>query len=241
MNKKGDVSAAQIITIILVIIGFAIVALWFYLVNFGGYTDKDICKLSVLTRATSPGVAQSLVPLKCKAQKICITETSKKDSCKGVNEFAGEEDIVYVNLKGNVEDKREIIESTNADAMYDCWSRMGEGKLDLFGSLEKNLGFGSVTSSCVVCSRVVIDKSVGDDVLYTTDKDGKKVSAIDVKDYMKSQQIPGQSLTYLQALTDKGVNAYSNPAPESPDAENKGEIQVSNGFKSLMTTHLLVF
>ena len=210
MEKKGELTSAQIITIVIAIMGFLIVLIALYLIFGGGFqTDEDVCKLSVLTRATAPGAAQNLIPLKCRTSKICITNDS---SGKCSEQFAGESNVQVIKLSGGITDKRKKIEEVSANAMYDCWSMMGEGKLDLFGSATTDFGLGKVTSSCVICSRVAIDKSVGNNVLFI-DGDAAKGSAIDITDYMKRTQIPGQSLTYLQAFTDRGVSSYAKVEP----------------------------
>ena len=218
MNRKGELTAAQIIMVVIAILGFVIVLAALYLVNLGGYSDEDICKLSVLTRATAPGGAQAAIPLKCRTQKICLTE-SFFGGCK--EQFPEKENVEYVRLSGSVENKRRIIEETSANAMYDCWNMMGQGKLDLFGSASVSFGAESVTSSCVVCSRVAIDNGVSKDVLFIAG-DSDMGSAINLREYMKNNQIPGQSLTYLQAFTDRGVSSYAKTDESALKSEEKG-------------------
>jgi hypothetical protein len=83
---------------------------------------------------------------------------------------------------------------------------MGEGKLDLFQSLQQKSGLESVKSTCVICSRVGLDV------------DGENENAIlehvDVPAYLKSHKIPGGEMTYLQAFTDPSVQAYSRVSDE---------------------------
>ncbi len=207
MNRKGDLTSAQIIMLIIAIIGFVIVLSALYLVNLGGYSDDEICKLSVLTRATSPKSVQAAIPLKCKANKICLTE-GYFGGCE--EQFAGEEDVKYVHLGGDITNKRRIIEETSADAMYDCWNMMGQGKLDLFANARTEFGLTRTESTCVICSRVAVDKEVDSKVLTDVDANGKVVGGVDINNYIKTKQIPGQSLTYLQAFTDRGVNSFAS-------------------------------
>jgi len=193
MNKKGDLTSTQIIMLVVAVVGFLIVLAALFLVNLGGYSERDICKLSVLTRATAPSAVQAAVPLKCKAAKICLTENYFGDRCK--EQFPGEPNVEYVRLSGTPAQKARQIEEVSANAMYDCWSMMGEGKLDLFGEF-----FGNKDATCVVCSRVAIDKDVNKSIL----------DLVNVDEYMKKTQVPGSSLTYLQTFTDKGVSSYAN-------------------------------
>jgi len=231
LDRRAELTSIQIILIILAIMGFAIVLAALFLVDLGGYSEGDICRLSVLTRATTPSSGQALVPLKCRTKKICIREGFLGDACK--DRFAGEEDVEYVRLSGSVPEKREKIEEIMSNAMFDCWNMMGQGKLDLFGDVSTTFGFDPVKSSCVVCSRVAVDKSVSNEtlyknrraadgsVIYEKDSSGRRIPAIDTREYMENHQIPGQSLTYLQTFTDRGVNSYSKIDTTKPVAEEK--------------------
>jgi len=218
-NKKGDLTSTQIILLLLAVIGFVIVLAALFLVNLGGYGESDICQLSVLTRATAPSAAQAAIPLKCKTTKVCITDTLF-GGCK--EQFAGEDNVEYVRLSGDIANKRRIIEETSANAMYDCWSNMGEGKLDLFAHASELVGLSSVGPTCVICSRVAVDKGVEKSIFveYLKDQSGnyvldenrdkRPIAGVDINNYMKTHQVPGQEFTYLRAFTDRGVNAFAD-------------------------------
>ena len=211
MDKRGELTSTEITIWILAIVGFGIVLAALFLINLGGYSSEDICKLSVLSRGTAPA-GGGYIPLKCVAEKICIRE-GFSGGCE--DEFAGEKDVEYIRLSGNDGVKADKIEEITANAMYDCWTMMGEGKVDLFsGGLAQKLGFSPADSSCVVCSRVVVDKEVNEFV----------IKLIDVKEYMQSHQIPGQSLTYLQKFTDRGVSSYAKV-----DESALGEVESYEG------------
>src|SRR3989338_950052 len=194
MNKKGALTDAQIITVVLAILGFMIVAGFIYYLNFGQQSSQDICHLSVITRATAPSSIQGALQLKCTTGKICITDGSGK--CE--DSFAGEKDVDIVSLKGSDTEKVSLIEEITANAMYDCWNMMGQGKVDIFGSYYKSRNLEIAKSTCVICSRLALDKSVSNNV----------ADLINVRDYMAKTQVPGSSLTYLQTFTDKQVSAY---------------------------------
>jgi hypothetical protein len=209
--------------LVVAVVGFLIVLAALFLVNLGGYSERDICKLSVLSRATAPSAVQAAVPLKCKTAKTCLTESYFGGGCK--EQFAGEENVEYVRLSGNIENKRRQIEEASANAMYDCWSMMGEGKLDLFANVPAMVGAVPTQTTCIVCSRVAIDKEVikkNPDILTEFKKDingdpvkdsnGKPIAigGVDINTYMKTHQVPGSSLTYLQTFTDKSVSSYAS-------------------------------
>ncbi len=203
--KKGELSSAVVIPLILIIAAFLII-LAFLVRNlyFSELITDETCKLSVITRATAPKSVQHTVPLKCQTKKICLT--SGKGKCEEA--FAGEK-AQFIKIpdirnpkNDNPEKIREaavMIEEASAQAMYDCWNIMGQGKVDLFHNLYTVSGAASGKVACVICSRVAIDKGVNKNVLDN----------IDINEYMRTHQVPGSSLTYLQAFTDKSVNSYS--------------------------------
>lgn len=197
-ERKGELTSTQIIMIVLAIAGFVIVLGIFYLFDFGSYGEKDSCRLSVLTRATVGGVAktaQSAVPLKCTTEKICLTDRIF-GKCE---QFAGEKNVKIIKLKGSEKDKRTKIEEVSANAMYDCWSMMGEGKLDLFYNAAELIGLSKTDSTCVICSRIAIDE----DVKLDLDK-------ININEYMRTHNVPGKDETYLELFSgQKGVRSYA--------------------------------
>ncbi len=217
MERRGDLTSTQIIMLIIAVVGFGIVLLALFLVDFGGYSEKDICKLSVLTRATSPDITQAAFPLKCKSEKICITD-KVFGGCE--DQFAGEQDVVRMRVSG---DKKTEIEKITANAMFDCWSMMGEGKLDIFTKATESLGWSKTQPTCVICSRIAVDKDI----------QGVDLNAIDVNSYMKTHQVPGSSLTYLQTFTDRGVSSYANVGGQLSASEyNKlGQVKLDSTYE----------
>jgi len=197
--KRGELTSSQIITIVLAIAGFMVVLIFFVRVyQDGGQEETELCRFSVLTRATSPiGSLQSSIPLKCTTQKYCISESGKKDAC---SQFAGEDNIRSVKLKGSDEEKARKIEETTANVMFDCWSMMGEGKLEIFSGTERPDGIGGgvfevarnllnipteVNPTCVICGRVAL----ADDLF---DEENKEVlRKVDVNEYINDEFIPG--------------------------------------------------
>ncbi len=202
MNRKGQ-TVGWIIAIVLAVAALLILLAFLNQID-EDYSSDEICRLSVLGRATAaeaiPGTQQN-VPLQCTTKKICLTGTSK-GSC---SQFVGEKNVVNVelpSLKANdlssVEQQTREIERVMAESMYSCWRTLGEGKLDLFSTTLKEFGFSQSQSTCVICSRVAL----ADDISQTI------VSRINVSRYMEKNTVPGSSLTYMQALTDGVTNTY---------------------------------
>ncbi len=155
MEKRGELTSQQIAILVLAIGGFILVFLFLFAIfDNNSLTDRELCRLSILERATLPAIAQSAVPLQCTTEKICITldksffkkvgeklSTSQaaigfsdKSDCK---QFAGEQNVrtVEVKMRGDVGEQAETlrtIEREVANAMYDCWAMTGQGKLDIW-------------------------------------------------------------------------------------------------------------
>jgi hypothetical protein len=237
MNKEAQIAPTTIVGIVLVV-GAIILGVLFYLGIFGNddLSERDLCRLSILSRATLPGVTQQAVPLNCQTEKICITTKDspslspfaifgkKVSDCE---QFAGETNFRDINVKinGDLNDQAEtkrIIEKYYSDAMYDCWTMTGQGKLDVFkgetsGTTESIVGMlldftGSnlgtlvkeIRPKCIVCSRIAIS-----DKVYEADNAGKYgiLSTLDFNKYLSEQNVPGTSRTYIRTFTDDSVSS----------------------------------
>ena len=75
-SKKG-LEAKILIEFILVLIGFAIILIAFFGMDWGKQVDTQACHESVIARMTLPDTpfksAKEIVPLNCKTQRICVT------------------------------------------------------------------------------------------------------------------------------------------------------------------------
>jgi hypothetical protein len=200
-GRRGELSSAQIITLVLAIAGFLIVLAFIYGFEGSTTTDTDICKLSVVGRATTSEVlagSGAYIPLKCTTGKICITGSSSGEC----NQFAGEKNVQFVRLSGGLSQEKEIIESISAQTMYDCWNMMGQGKLDLVSTYAKQLGWSQGQSTCVICTRVALADDVPKELL-----DPKSSNSIDMNTYLATHQVPGSDKTYLQSSVDADTKA----------------------------------
>ncbi len=204
--KRGAVESYFLISILVAVIGFVIVLYFLYQADFIGQSEDEICKLSVLARATSPDVAQSGVPLKCNTKKFCLT---RNGDCR--NNFAGEKPEV-VKLSSDDSEAISKIEKVSADVMYDCWKAMGEGKLDLFGRLKEQFGWEQGKPTCVICSRIAIDES------FPSKGSGKKLDDININNYMRDNIIPELGVNYISAFTGGGAVSYAKEDPVKKNA-----------------------
>lgn len=224
INKKGELTSQQVILLVLVIASFLIALFFFYSIVSDNYSEDELCKLSVLGRASTSSSIKGNIPLKCTTEKICLTSASGGE-CE---QFAGEEKVMRVDLPNNdPQAVADIIEKVYAESLYSCWKMMGEGRLDLFGSSELYTSFlptsvsdtlnffkgEKVHPTCVICNRIAIDE----DFIYEDKKNKEKgglkgyfiqsSSKVDIKDYIEKNS-PGGSLSYLQLFTDKQVPKY---------------------------------
>ena len=220
-GKRGELTSEQLIAIILVILGFVIVVSFFTQFGAKDYSEDEICKFSVLSRATASEVvdgAGNYIPLQCTTNKICLVAGGDGE-CP---QFAGEKDVSYVRVPSYSVDKPEEvslaaleISRVLAESTYNCWNLMGQGKLDLFNSVPDGI-FPDFRkqSTCVICSRVAVGSDINNEVL----------ARVDVSNYLKSTTIPGGSRTYLQVMTDDQFNSYV-PLDESKVEKSDFDLQ----------------
>jgi hypothetical protein len=228
MEKRGELTSSQIAMLVLSIAAFVIILIFLLLfLDIENQTDEEICRLSVLTRATSPDAVQSSLPLKCQTKKICISLTGQK--CP---QFLAEKSE-NIQINKNPDIGSEEIENIVAKEMLSCWNIMGEGKLDLFGeeiSLANFFKTNKKATSCVICSRIAIAPEL----------EAKKdiLNKIDVNDYLETKQAPGSSFTYLQELTDRQVSAFPGKVKQefqTNKEERTGTNQVAILFSQIRT------
>ena len=123
MLKKGELTSTQIIGIILVIAGFVVILLFIPSIMevFGsGGDNRELCKLSVISRAATASGAQQAIPLRCSTERVCISKSGGSDSC---TQFAGESVRSSVRLDGDVEKDKDIIEKEIGDGMVEWWDQ----------------------------------------------------------------------------------------------------------------------
>jgi hypothetical protein len=186
--KKGDISAATLVGIILLVMGFGIVLMFYYRLSNTDIIDRQVCEESVILRATASGLtgtaAESFVNLVCRSQKICITSGLIGGNCKNFEN----EKATKVKVKNENAVARAI-----ADEVLACWDMMGQGRLSLFSpGWKSNFGIGQdVVSSCVICSRIAFDQEALKNI---------NLSNVDLYDYMLRYKVPGKEFSYAETM-----------------------------------------
>ncbi len=205
-NKRGEQTVPfYLISLIILVVGLGIA---FFLIGkafFGSSAvqNSQVCHISVLTRATAPDALQANVPLKCTTDKVCFTASLLGGDCQ---QFAGEKNIEPVRLPSKSSDAAKIIEQKMADAMYDCWSMMGEGKLDLFAKASDAYVGSSGSPTCVVCRRLALSSDVKEK--YGEQYYNDLRQDINLQRYLGETQIEGQSITYLKYLSGGSISSF---------------------------------
>ena len=138
-NKAGELTTQQLVTIIILIVSFAVLLILLFKLNLGETTDKEICHNSVLMKSKGKGL---IGELDCKTNYICI---SGGGECKDFNPTT--------TVKVNPKNKSEIIKEI-ADEMADCWWMFGECKLD-YGNFWDLKGY-----HCAICSIIKFDNKI---------------------------------------------------------------------------------
>ncbi len=171
MKRNGELTSKQLVTIILLVVGFAILLIFYASFPWRQEASKQACHQSVVMRATMPSVAQNMIQLNCKTSKICLT-ASRFGKCK---EFEGSNDVRRIVVRSKEDIERALIQE-----MYDCWWMMGEGKISLFSRyIAETYGLSKIYPTCVICSRIAF----ADDIGRVVSED--ELSSIDLIKYAK--------------------------------------------------------
>jgi len=175
MREKKAITRYTLIRMIIVLFSAAVIILFMgeFSPLYGSIIGKETCHNSVLLRSKGIGAITKKVgiefPLKCKTQYYCLSMGGK---CP--------EKFEKISVENEEEIKREI-----ADAMYDCWRMLGEGKLDFLTGWE-----GKPTG--VICSVITFDERV-------KQKYGKIEG---ISEYLDKTNIADKNITYYEYLTD---------------------------------------
>ena len=152
-NRKADLTTNQIISIIILIVSFAIILLFFFMLNIKGNIDAESCRNSVVMRSSLP-LGDKVVQLQCKTQEVCI---SKSGDCKNIGKDA---------IKIKATNKEELLDVIT-DRIYNCHWQMGSGKLNFLPANFRE------TNYCAICDMIYFDEGI---------KDDKALNKISVKD-----------------------------------------------------------
>ena len=227
MEKRAEMTNEQIIYLVLAIVGFAILLIVYLYFGWESLTDKEICHKSIVERSSfnlGPlEVAKAVIPLNCKTEKICLKKGTK--DCKEV--VKGTE----IDISGKTAaEKNEKVLDALSDALYDCHTMLGEGKLDFMPHE------GGAKRSCLICAMIFLNDDAKADSEIKKD-----VSFLELYQNMQRKQTPegksylevvynAKSLAQIVPVLDQAKEAYNNnpnKPPATPIINNIREIKMN--------------
>jgi hypothetical protein len=142
VNKKGELTTQQLVTLIILIMSFVIILFLLFRLNLGEETKKEICHNSVVLLSKKEGFFSAL---DCETSYICFTGGRECES------FNADYKTEFSLNEENSEQK--IIEGIEKE-IDDCWWMFGEGDIDYTGALDY-LGY-----RCAICSSIKFDERI---------------------------------------------------------------------------------
>lgn len=140
MEKKAELTTKQLVTIIILIISFAVILFLLMRLDLGGATNKEVCHNSVVMVGKSDFIGS----LDCRTDYDCI---SAGGDCSDFSETQ------KIEAKTEEEIKNAIQKEIN-----DCWWMFGNGTIDYVGynwKVDKFVGTG-----CAICDIVKFDEKI---------------------------------------------------------------------------------
>lgn len=134
--KRGEITTAQLVTIIILILSFAVILFLIFRLDLGSTSKSEICRNSVLLKDKS-GIGGHL---DCQTQYLCIG-----GSCEG--------DSSVKEIEANT---KEEVFGALAKEMEQCWWQFGEGKIDY------STGESFKSNQCAVCSTIKFDSGLNE-------------------------------------------------------------------------------
>lgn len=187
-KKKGEITLAQLVPLLIAIASFAVLLFFWYLLNFSGGASQQSCHTSIVLSSLTKGL---LGTPNCRTQFVCI---SGGDACTNINPTE--------TVKVNPANKDEVLKAI-ADKMSSCWSTFGEGNLDFIQPERlKVSNFG-----CAICQIIKFDDKIQQQVSVITYQD--------FYDYLSNNKMEGTQQTYLYYLY--GVNDKTSLQKTYPD------------------------
>ena len=213
-NRRGELTTQQIVTIIILVVSFAIILFLLVRLNLGSTTDSEICHNSVVMKGSSALPSDS-VTLNCKTEYICITEDG---TCEGLSNPR----------KVRVDTVNEVYLEL-AEDMANCFWMYGERKVDYSSESDvlKN-------NYCSICSQIYFDDSLRniEDI-----KEGN-ISKDGLFNYMAHTKISGKDYSYMEYMA--GTNDLNNlkqQALEDADLDGEGTFgQIEIGKQYFVVT-----
>ncbi len=201
INKRGELTSQQIVTIIILIVSFVIILIFFLTLNLRSEIGKESCRNSVALRGSALGKGTSL---NCKTEDVCLSMGGKCDEA-GSN-------VQIIKVKNQDELKEKL-----ANLMYDCWYQIGEGKVDYLPT-----NYGTEANYCAICNRIYVDDNI-------RDKGWGKINAEEYYTYLADKKTPDGKTTMLYYL--HGLSSLDSVFQSLEGTVNVNELNYDFGNK----------
>jgi len=123
LNKKGEMTSKQLITVIILIVSFGVILFFWSMFNWQGDINRETCQTSVVLRASATFKDfqfRENIPLKCQTDRICFKNGLFSKGC----------DIQGENVRNvGVGSKDELLDFISED-IYSWYKTLGEGKVN---------------------------------------------------------------------------------------------------------------
>ncbi|PIN93646.1 hypothetical protein COU61_00750 [Candidatus Pacearchaeota archaeon CG10_big_fil_rev_8_21_14_0_10_35_13] len=166
IRKRGEMSMSYTISIILLILAFAVIMMVYYRVDFKGDINREACHQSILERGTfNLGIFEvgKEIPLRCQTEYACLSTNGGE--CPEINNFlkGKKRDVEKVSI---TKDKaKEQILDYLSEEIFSCHSMLGEGKVDFMAHTT-----GS-EHSCFECKRIELSKETRETIGEITNEE----------------------------------------------------------------------
>lgn len=214
VNKRGELTSQQLITIIILIVSFVIILAFLAMLNLRGTIDEEGCKSSLAFSQIPFG--GHIINLRCKTQNVCLS--------MGGNCLTPSKNTVKTTVRNEGEIDKEI-----SRLIARCWGMMGEGQIN----------YGS-NGYCAICYKIYFDDKIKSDPEII--KNGG-IPYFDIYSYMNTK-MPDKEFSYLYYLYSLYIksdfdsvmgyiktNHNLDVGPSGEKIDVNGEYVVMTGFK----------
>lgn len=195
LNKKGELTTQQLVTIIVLIISFVVLLFLIFRLNLGETTTKEICHNSVAMMGQNIFKTGSL---DCKTSYVCISGGGK---CEDFNPST----TIDIDMKQEEPEVENDIMEAVAEEMADCWWMFGEGKVNYVGEIDLSKVTGK--KACALCSIIAFDKEIQ---VFSEENTEEKTVGSFYEFLRTNEREKGKS--YLYYLTNSNTYDENNPA-----------------------------
>ena len=224
MNKKGVMSWVVGVIFVLVV-AMILIPLTGKIIGFiRGTGEEGTCTASAQLSAKTRVGGIEVIQLNCPMKLVEVTMedlsaeiVKAQNELKRINEYNSKNPenkikVEYFNNPDSKKLKEYVLDKKIAEEMRMCWSKLGEGKLELFSAWYNPIEGVSTPwidwlpglkdrapVTCVICSRIRFDEKIQKE--YTND-------ITSINEWLKINTVPKREITYYDYLIDEVHDQY---------------------------------